>query len=223
MVPKELTDNEAACMQPLAGCVADVRVANIRLGDTIAVLGQGVMGLYVMQLAQVNGAGTIIGIDVKKENLRVSRELGSDCQVDASEVDPVEAVREITHGFGPDIVFDAAGGPSTEGLSGTRTLEQAIEMVTDAGKVVQVAHLGNSIQFPSERFRVKGIAYLFPNPPTAGQMEYALRAVATGRVKMKPMITHVLRGLEKVPEALEIAGNKGKYGAINPAQVVVSE
>jgi threonine dehydrogenase-like Zn-dependent dehydrogenase len=222
LVPPELSDNEAACMQPLSGCVADVKIASIRQGDTVVVMGQGVMGLYVMQLAQINGAGTVIGIDVKKENLRVSKELGSDYQVNGAETDPVEAVRDLTHGFGPDIVFDAAGGPPTEGLSGTRTLEQAIDIIGDNGKIVQLAHLGNTIQFPSEKFRVKGISYLFPQPPTAGQMDYALRAVATGRVRLKPTLTHILEGLDKVPESFEITGNKGKYGGINPAQVVVS-
>lgn len=223
VVPPEVTDSEAACMQPLSGCVADVRIGNIQQGDTVVVMGQGVMGLYVMQLAQISGAGCVIGVDVKEQNIRVSKELGSDYQINAAEVDPIEAVRDLTQGWGPDIVFEAAGGPPTEGLAGTKTLEQAIEIVGENGKIVQVAHQGSRIQFPVERFREKGISYLFPQPPTAKQMDYALRAVATGRLKLKPTITHVLYGLEKVPEAFEITGNKGRYGAINPAQVVVAQ
>ncbi len=223
VVPPELSDNEAACMQPLSGCVADVNIGRIQQGDTVVVMGQGVMGLYVMQLAQISGAGCVIGVDVKEQNLQISKELGSDHQINALEVDPIEAVRDLTHGWGPDIVFESAGGPPTEGLAGTRTLEQAIDMVGENGRIVQVAHQGSRIQFPVEKFREKGVAYLFPQPPTAKQMDYALRAAATGRVKLKPTITHVLHGLEKVPEAFEITGNKGKYGAINPAQVVVAE
>ena len=45
--------------------------------------------------------------------------------------------------------------------------------------------------------------------------------MASGRVRLKPTITHVLHGLECVPQAFEITANKGKYQAINPAQVMI--
>ena len=46
-------------------------------------------------------------------------------------------------------------------------------------------------------------------------------AAASGRVRLKPAITHVLDGIEAVPRAFEITANKGKYKAINPAQVMM--
>jgi hypothetical protein len=49
-----------------------------------------------------------------------------------------------------------------------------------------------------------------------------VRLAASGRVRLKPTITHVLRGLESVPQAFEITANKGKYKAINPAQVLLA-
>jgi threonine dehydrogenase-like Zn-dependent dehydrogenase len=54
-------------------------------------------------------------------------------------------------------------------------------------------------------------------------LEDVVRLMAAGQVKVKPTITHVLFGLEKVPESFEITANKGKYDAVNPAQVVVSQ
>ena len=45
--------------------------------------------------------------------------------------------------------------------------------------------------------------------------------VSSGRVRVKPTITHVLDGIESVPKAFEITANKGKYKAINPAQVMI--
>ena len=53
------------------------------------------------------------------------------------------------------------------------------------------------------------------------EIEYTVRLVASGRVRLQPMITHVLDGLDAVPHAFEITANKGKYQAINPAQVVL--
>ncbi|MHB1162759.1 MAG: zinc-dependent alcohol dehydrogenase [Chloroflexota bacterium] len=223
VLPPEVSDGEGACMQPLAGCMSDISDAGIRPGDTVAITGQGVMGLNILQLARISGAGRVIGIDIKKSNLRLSKELGSSYQVDASEVDPVEAVRELTHGFGPDIVFECAGGSPGEGLAGTRTLNQAMQMVTDAGKVVQVAMFGGRIEIDADLLRKKSISYIFPKAPTAAQMDHAVNVVADGRVKVSSLITHVLYGIEKVQESFEITANKGKYDAVNPAQVVVSQ
>ncbi len=48
-----------------------------------------------------------------------------------------------------------------------------------------------------------------------------MRLVSSGRVRLKPTITHVLKGIESVPQAFEITANKGKFRAINPAQVIM--
>jgi (R,R)-butanediol dehydrogenase/meso-butanediol dehydrogenase/diacetyl reductase/L-iditol 2-dehydrogenase len=50
-------------------------------------------------------------------------------------------------------------------------------------------------------------------------LQHTVSLVAAGRVRMKPMITHTLDGIDRVPEAFAITANKGKYKAINPAQV----
>jgi threonine dehydrogenase-like Zn-dependent dehydrogenase len=203
--------------------MADVVDADIQPGDTVVVLGQGVMGLNVMQLARVSGAGLTVGVDINTTNLRLSKELGADHQVDASKDDPIEFVNKITRGLGADVVFECAGGSPKEGLSGSRTLEQALQIVGDVGKVVQVSHFGEPIEFRPDVLRRKSIRYIFPQSPPAKLLDHVIRLVASGSVKIKPTITHVLSGREKLPESFEITANKGKYGAVNPAQVVVSQ
>lgn len=220
-LPDSVSDAEGACMQPLGSAIAEVADADIQVGDTVVVMGQGVMGLYVVQLARIGGAGRVIGVDIKRSNLQLSEELGSDHQVDSGEVDPVEAIRDLTGGLGADIVFECAGGSPAEGLAGFKALEQAIDIAAIDGKVVQVAQITEPFLFNPGRPRGKSLRYLFPRHENARFMEHAVRVVAGGRVKVKPLITHVLYGLEKVPEAFEITSNKGRYGAMNPAQVVV--
>jgi threonine dehydrogenase-like Zn-dependent dehydrogenase len=222
VLPAAVSDSEGACIQSLGSSMADVADTQIQPGDTVVVLGQGVMGLNVMQLAKVNGAGITIGVDVRPTNLRLSKELGSDYQVDAAKDDPVAVIREITDGLGANVVFECAGGSPKEGLSGSKTLEQAFQIVTDAGKVVQVSHFGQPIEFRPDVLRRKSIRYIFPQSSSSKLFEHVIRLVAAGQVKIKPTISHVLVGLDKVPEAFEITGNKGKYDTVNPAQVVVS-
>ena len=52
-------------------------------------------------------------------------------------------------------------------------------------------------------------------------LEHTVRLVVSGRVRLKPAIRHVLHGIDQVPMAFEITANKGKYQAINPAQVMM--
>jgi len=222
VLPPAVSDSEGACMQSLGSSIADVVDADIQPGDTIVLLGQGVMGLNILQLAKVSGAGLTIGVDISANNLRLSKELGSDYQVDASKDDPIEFIQEITKGFGADTVFECAGGSPKEGLSGSKTLEQAFQIVANEGKVIQVAHFGHAIEFRPEVLRRKSIRYIFPQSTSAKLFEHVVRLVAAGSVKIKPTITHELSGLETLPEAFDITANKGKYGAVNPAQIVVS-
>ena len=72
-----------------------------------------------------------------------------------------------------------------------------------------------------DRLRERSLRYLFPDISTQQHLAHTVRLVATGRVRVKPTITHVLSGLQSVPQAFEITAKKAAYKAINPAQVVL--
>ncbi len=225
-LPQNISDNEGACIQSLSSSMATVADTNIKVGDTVVILGQGVMGLNILQLSRVSGAGVTIGVDIKPTNLKLSRLLGADYPIDASKEDVVAIVKDLTHGLGADIVFECAGGSPKEGLSGSKSLEQALQIVADAGKVIQVANIGPKIEFWPDILRKKSIRYIFPHSSSSLSpllYQHTVRLVANGQVKVKPTITHVLSGLDKVPESFEITANKSKYDAVNPAQVLVSQ
>ena len=179
------------------------------------------MGLECLQIARSSGAGLIVTVDVREESCRVSRELGADVAVDARADDPVAAIQRLTRGDGADIVFECAGGSPKQGLAGTRSLMQAIESVRSGGKLVGVSWFGAPMQLDVDLLRERSLRFLFPDISTLAHLEHTVRLVASGRVRLKPTITHVLFGLEAVPQAFEITANKGRYQAINPAQVVL--
>jgi threonine dehydrogenase-like Zn-dependent dehydrogenase len=70
--------------------------------------------------------------------------------------------------------------------------------------------------------RERSLRWIFPDISTLENLEHTVRLVSSGRVRLKLTITHVLKGIESVPQAFEITANKGKYKAINPAQVILS-
>ncbi|MBI4664412.1 MAG: zinc-binding dehydrogenase [Verrucomicrobia bacterium] len=222
-VDDRISDNEAACLQSLSDSVAAVETAQIRLGDSVAIWGQGSMGLECLQIARFSGAGKIITVDVRGEACRISRDLGADHTINAQACDPVAAIMDLTGGNGVDVVFECAGGSPQQGLSGTQSLKQAIQAVRSGGKIIGVSWFGQPLEVDVDLLRERSLRYLFPDISTKGHLEHTVGLVAAGWVRLKPVITHVLHGIESVPQAFEITGHKAKYQAINPAQVVLCQ
>lgn len=222
-VDDRLSDQEAACLQSLSDSVAAVETAGIRMGDTVAIFGQGSMGLECLQIARISGAGMIVTVDVREEACRMSEMLGADRALNARATDPVEAIRELTGGNGADVVFECAGGSPKQGLAGTETVRKAIDSVRSGGKLIGVSWFGAPFEVDIDGMRERSLRYLFPDISTLAHLEHTVRLAATGRVRIQPTLTHVLEGLESVPQAFEITANKGKYRAINPAQVILKK
>ena len=220
-VDDRISDSEAACLQSLSDSVAAVETAQLRMGDTVVIVGQGSMGLECLQVARLSGAGVIITVDVRDEACQVSHELGADHALNARDCDPVSRIRELTGGIGADVVFECAGGSPKQGLAGCQTLYQALDMVRSGGKIVGVSWFGGPVQLDVDLFRERSLRYLFPDISTQAHLEHTVRLVATGRIRLKSTITHILNGIDSVPKAFEITANKATYKAINPAQVMM--
>ena len=222
VVPDSISDAEVTALQPLMGVTSSVADTGIEMGDNVVVLGQGSMGFNVTQVSAICGAGKTIAIDVRDDLLKLASHFGADVTINANKTDPVKAVFEATSGVGADVVFECAGGSPQHGLSGTKTLNQAFEMVRDGGKITQVGILGAGAAVEVTPISMRGLQYRGIGHCTLRVLRYTIDAVAAKRIQIEPTITHTLEGLEKVPEAFEITGNKTKYGAINPAQVIIN-
>jgi len=114
----------------MAGFGASVNTGAVSRGDSVAVIGCGGVGCAAVAGAAVAGATTIIGVDIDERKLEWARRLGATHTVNSTHRHPVEAVRELTGGFGADVVIDAVGR--------TETYEQAFYARDLAGTVVLV-------------------------------------------------------------------------------------
>lgn len=97
----------------MAGLGAAVNTGNVGRDDSVAVIGCGGVGDAAIMGAALVGARRIIAVDRDDKKLEWAKELGATHTVNASEVDAVEAVQELTGGFGADVVIDAVGRPET--------------------------------------------------------------------------------------------------------------
>lgn len=114
----------------MTGVGAAINTARVRPGSTVAVFGCGGVGLNVIQGAALAGAGRIIAVDVQDHKLEFARRFGATDGTNASEQDPVEAIKGLTGGEGADYAFEAIGIPLV--------MEQAFTSVRRGGMAVIV-------------------------------------------------------------------------------------
>src|SRR5262249_24848613 len=120
-LPPDVSAVEACALQPLVSIMGSIHAAGIEMGDTVAVIGQGPMGLDCVQVARVAGAGKVIAMAKRDPVLAMSKRLGADITINVTREDPVQRVMEITKGLGCDVVFECAGGSKDQGHAGTDT------------------------------------------------------------------------------------------------------
>jgi S-(hydroxymethyl)mycothiol dehydrogenase len=114
----------------MAGFGAAVNTGGVTRGDSVAVIGCGGVGNAAIAGARLAGATTIVAVDVDDRKLEWARGFGATHTVNSTELDPVEAIRSLTGGFGADVVVEAVGRPET--------YEQAFFARDLAGTVVLV-------------------------------------------------------------------------------------
>lgn len=114
----------------MAGFGAAVNTGNVGRGDTVAVLGCGGVGDAAIAASALAGARTVIAVDLDDRKLEWARRFGATHAVNAGAGDVVEAIRELTGGFGADVVIEAVGRPET--------YRQAFFARDHAGTLVQV-------------------------------------------------------------------------------------
>ncbi|MEU6478712.1 S-(hydroxymethyl)mycothiol dehydrogenase [Streptomyces sp. NPDC047017] len=97
----------------MAGIGAAINTGDVGRGDAVAVIGCGGVGDAAVAGARLAGAAKIIAVDIDDRKLETARAMGATHTVNSQETDPVEAVRELTGGFGADVVIEAVGRPET--------------------------------------------------------------------------------------------------------------
>ncbi|WP_150461849.1 S-(hydroxymethyl)mycothiol dehydrogenase [Nesterenkonia ebinurensis] len=114
----------------MAGIGAALNTGEVKRGESVAVIGCGGVGTAAIAGAKLAGATTVIAVDIDARKLEKAAELGATHTVNSTENDPVEAIQELTGGFGADVVIDAVARPET--------YKQAFYARDLAGRVVLV-------------------------------------------------------------------------------------
>ncbi|GAB4447534.1 MAG: 2,3-butanediol dehydrogenase [Anaerolineae bacterium] len=129
-VPAACSDDAAAMAQPLAVALHAVRRSGAQPGQTVALMGVGGIGAFILAAARAQGLSPIIAIDVDDERLATASTLGATFIINARNEDPLRWIRELTDGAGVHVFMEASGAPHGPSL--------ALEATRRGGQVLLV-------------------------------------------------------------------------------------
>ena len=194
VLPESVTEKEGAMLEPLAVAVHTVRRSNLKVGDTVAILGAGPIGLLIGLIAQQAGAGKIFISDISTMRLQVAREMGFEA-IDAKDVDIAQVVKEYTNGVRADIVYEVAGNQFTA--------DQMIDCIKFQGEIVVVSVYKKppSIQLAAMHFRE--ISLMTTRCYSPEDFTKAIELLAENKLNLDPLVSHVLP-LEDIQAGFEL-------------------
>jgi L-iditol 2-dehydrogenase len=206
MIPEGLSFDEATFFTLGSIALQGIRKAYIELGESVVVLGQGLVGQMALQLAKLSGGMPVVGADLYDYRLDLSSENGADHVLNPLKVDLVEEIEKLTQGKGADVVIEATGN--------AELINRALKLVGEYGRLIILGSpRGTSeVNFYPEIHR-KGIHIIGAHNRTRPKHEsyhgwwtqrddssLVLMLISSGRLNVRDLITAKM-GFREAPEA----------------------
>jgi len=206
-IPGTVSYEEASLTEPLACCLHGIEECHVGVGDSIAIVGDGPIGLMHLQLAKVKGATKTILSGQLNERLKLAEELGADVTVNETEEKPVEKVMEETDNRGADAVIVAVGSVAAA--------EEGLKMVRKGGII---NFFGG---FPSQsELKLDPNLIHYSEVTITGTFGFshitfanALQLIGIKRVNVDKLITHKFR-LNQVLTAIDVLAERKGLKAV---------
>jgi len=206
-VPRELSDEAAAQVEPATVAYHGVRMSSLRLGDFTVVQGAGPIGLFTLQWVRAAGAGELVVVEPAPERAALARSLGATLVCTPEEVR--ELVAERTGGLGADAVFECVGRPDT--------IQSAADLARRGASltIIGLSHRPASISPGS--FLMKELDLHCSIAYQHAEFDRAMAMMAEGRVRADPIHTGTvgMDGLESAIQGLA-AGSKDTKILLDP-------
>lgn len=183
-LPDNVSFEEGTFIEPLACVFRGQRLARLRPGQTVLVIGSGMSGLLHIQLAAALGAGLVVAVDVVEYKMEAAMRLGANLAINASEDVPAR-LRNINNGRLADLVIVCAGAASA--------IPQALASVERGGTVLFFAATKDPVKIDrstNDVFWRNEVTLLSTYAGSRADHATALELIGSGRIPVVDMITH---------------------------------
>lgn len=178
-LPDRLSFEDGALIDPASISLHVANRGNIAPGDTVAITGAGAIGLLAGDAALIRGAARVIVVG-RGRRLAKAAEMGFEI-VDSNSRDPVATVREMTGGFGADVVLECAGAPVTT--------QWALGMLRRGGRCAVVGIPTQGVDINVQKVVLDELE-LVGSRASAGEMRRVMPLVEQGRMRVRDVLTH---------------------------------
>jgi len=185
ILPDSMSYEEGTFIEPLACVLRGQKVASLKPGQSVLVIGSGMSGLLHVNLARALGAGKIIATDINEYRLKAALKFGADAVINAKEAVP-ERVKELNEGKFADLVIVCTGVMPA--------VNQALQSVDSGGTILffAVPEPGINISVPINDFWRNEIKMMTSYGASPADLWLAIELIKAHRVDVKDMITHKL-------------------------------
>ena len=197
-LPDNISTKEGALVEPLSVGMHAANQGDVKLGDSVVILGAGCIGLVTLLACKAHGATDITVVDVIPKRLDYALKLGATRVINGREADAVGEVDKLTDGAGVDKVFETAGSPIT--------IQQTPYMVKNGGTIVLVgisAQEKIEYNFAKIMANVARVESVFRYRNIYPQ---AIAAIADGIIDVSGIVTHEF-DFDDIQEAFDCAIN----------------
>lgn len=192
-LPESFPFEEAAMLEAVSVAMHGVKVSPIVGGETVLVIGAGMIGLLTLQAAKAAGSARVFISDVDETRLNLARQIGADEVLHCSGTELLSEIKRLTNGHGVDVVLEAVGL--------NQTVASAIDCARKAGTVTLIGNVSPEVTLPLQKVVVKQLK-LQGSCASSGEYPEAIELIAAGRIKVTPLITAVA-SLEEGPRWFE--------------------
>lgn len=201
VIPVEgLAQRDLALIEPVAVGFHAAARADIQPGESVAVLGCGMIGLGVILGARARGA-RVIAVDIADGKLELATRLGAETGVNAAREDVVARLSALTNGDGPSVIIEAAGAAAT--------FRQAVDAVAPCGRVVYVGYTKTEVAYETRLFPMKEIEIYGSRGATFADFDAVVAHLRAHPDLAGQIVTRMPR-LEAAPDAMrDWAGDPG--------------
>lgn len=202
-LPNEVEFDEAALIEPIGCCIRGLNKAKVNAGDDVLIIGAGPVGLIMISLLKLFGAGNIIVSETSSFRLSIAKSFNVNAAVNPINENLKETVYEVTDGRGVDLAIVAVGN--------AKVIPQALDLLRKGGKLLLFGSPppGDLLIYDANKIFLRELKIIPSYSTTEIETNIALKLLKLKKIDVSKLVSHRFK-LDEAEKALKLAAESDK-------------